>query len=175
VAATDDASVTASVTCYSYTYARRYPMVIGKIGGFALPTPLSPSQVVTLLGSFLGLLATRRWWGILTPGLVDAVFLIVVSGGLTWAVRHLRMEGRSPFKMLVGVITLAAAPRGGVVRGRQVWATERPQRLIERIYIVGDTTTDAGASDRRLARIRHLTPRSPVAASDPLSPWSCLS
>ena len=166
--------VATSVTCHSYTHARKYPLVIGKIGGFALPTPLSPSQIGMLLGSFFLLLATRRWWGMFTPGLFDVLVLVLVPGGLTWAVRHLRMEGRSPIKMLIGLVTLATSPRHGTVRGRQVWKPERPRRMVEPIYIVGDPTADTDGD--AVAPPHKPSPR-PAQVSEilPTSPWACLN
>ena len=169
-------TVATAVTCYSYTHARKFPLVIGKIGGFALPSPLSPSQIATLLGSFFLMLATRRWWGALTPGIGDALFMILIPGTLTWAVRHLRMEGRSPTKMLFGVVTLATAPTRGTVRGRQLWTKDRPQRMLNRIYIAGDSTEAvihprAATNTPRPRR----TPRTTVAELTPTSPWACLN
>lgn len=156
-----------SVTCHSYTHARRFPLVIGNIGGFALPTPLSPSQIGTLLGSFFVMLAARRWWGGIVPGLGDALLLVVVPATLTWAVRHLRMEGRSPVKMLVGIASLLLAPTQGTVRGRQVWTKARPQRLLDHTYIAGDDTPD-----HVVARRPQLHPA--PGALTPASPWDCL-
>ncbi|MDH3369072.1 MAG: conjugal transfer protein [Gemmatimonadota bacterium] len=162
-------SADVSVTCYSYTHARRFPLVIGKIGGFALPTPLSPSQLGTLLGSFFLMLASRRWWGVIVPGIGDALFLVVIPGTLTWAVRHLRMEGRSPVKMLFGVASLLLAPTQGTVRGRQVWTKARPERRFERIFIAGDTTNHAPVE------LRPQPKRSQALAQlRPTSPWACL-
>ena len=153
------------VDCHSYTHARRYPLVIGKIGGFALPTPLSPSQIVTCLGSFLLLLVTRGWWGMFTSGALNVLVMFVVSGVLTWAVRHLRMEGRSPIKMLKGLVTLAAAPRCGTVRGRQVWSQQRARRIHESIYVTVDCQFVGSSSrvDSKLALLVDDRPR-----------WSCL-
>lgn len=165
---------TASVTCHSYTHARRYPLVIGKIGGFALPTPLSPAQIITLLASFFVLLATRRWWGLFTPGLFDVLVLVIVPGTATWAVRHLRMEGRTPIKMLIGLVTLAASPTNGTVRGRQQWAPRRPRPTRQPVFIVGDTTRD-DVETFDVAPTPSTNP-SPAAVSAPAAvSWACLS
>lgn len=164
-----DGRATNWVTCYSYTHARRFPLVIGKIGGFTLPTPLSPSQSATLLGSFFLMLGSRRWWGAFLPGMADALFLVLVPGTLTWAVRHLRMEGRNPVKMLLGLLSLLLAPTQGTVRGRQVWAKARPRRMIERIYIAGDTTSHTPLESHPRPK-----PSPAVAQLLPTSPWACL-
>ena len=168
----DDTGVS-SVTCHSYTHARRYPLVIGKIGGFALPSPLSPSQIATLLGSFFVMLVARRWWGFLLPGIADAVLLLLVPAAAAWAVRHLRMEGRSPVKMLMGLITLAAAPGRGTVRGRRVRSSGRPCRMLEPVYVVGDATAvgDAGLPARGPAPKGLTGPVVDIVAG---SPWACL-
>lgn len=170
-----------SVTCHSFTHARRYPLVIGKIGGFPLPSPLSPAQVAALLGCFFFLLLTRGWWGILTPGIVDAVVLIAAPGWFAWAVRHLRMEGRSPLKMLGGICALVFAPPLGVVRGRQLWTNPRQQRISSRIYIIGDTTDAQVEPDQAPASYwpgSSTAQRRPPATISDLRPkprWACLS
>ncbi len=168
---TTDELTDVSVSCNSYTHARRYPMVIGKIGGFVLPTPLSPSQIATLIGSFLLLLVTRRWWSMFTPAVFDVIVVVAVPAALAWAVRHLRMEGRSPIKMAVGVVTLLVSPPHGTVRGHQVWGPERPHRILNTIYIVGDVT-GPGRCD---------TSRGTAGVSEPVvaelgwcSPWPVL-
>lgn len=171
----------AMVTCHSFTHARRYPLVIGKIGGFPLPSPLSPAQVAALLGSFFFLLTTRGWWGLLTPGIVDAVVLIAAPGWVAWAVRHLRMEGRSPLKMLGGILALACAPPCGVVRGRQLWANQRQRRVSSRICIVGDTTGAQVDEDEPPATgwpVSITAQRRPTTTINDLRPpprWACLS
>lgn len=103
--------------CRSYTHARTHPMVVGKIGKYTLPFQMSPTQVLALLGSFFVLLWTRRIWAHL-PGLFDLLVQVAVPVALAWALRHLRMEGRSPMRMGYGVIAYAFSPKGGVVGGR---------------------------------------------------------
>ena len=147
----DDDLRAEGITCHSYTHARRYPLVIGKVGGFALPTPLSPAQIGMLLGSFFVMLTTRRIWGALLPGMLNGVLLVVVPAALTWAIRHLRMEGRSPFKMLVGQLSYLAAPRDGWARGQQRWLRPGPVRLSQPIVIVSDTELDRPLQPTRSA------------------------
>lgn len=103
--------------CRSYTHARTHPMVVGKIGKYTLPFQLSPAQVLALLGSFFVLLWTRRLWAHL-PGLMNLLVQVAVPVAIAWALRHLRMEGRSPLRMGYGVIAYAFSPKGGVVGGR---------------------------------------------------------
>lgn len=103
--------------CRSYTHARTHPMVVGKIGKYTLPFQLSPAQVLALLGSFFVLLWTRRIWAHL-PGLMNLLVQVAVPVAIAWALRHLRMEGRSPLRMGYGVLAYAFSPKGGVVGGR---------------------------------------------------------
>lgn len=113
------------VGCRSYTHARRHPAVIGKIGGWTLPSPLSPAQLGVLVGSFVLLVQTRRLWAHLPP----VMNLVVIAGmplALAWAVRHLRMEGRSPVRMAAGLACLLSAPPGGTRQGRPL----RPKRPV---------------------------------------------
>lgn len=108
-----------SIDCRSYTRARRHPLVIGKIGGWTLPTPISPTQLLLLLGTFLALLWTRALWAHL-----GGVGNLLVQGFLpvlfAWMVRHLRVEGRPPLRALAGLVGFITAPRGGVLRGRSL-------------------------------------------------------
>ncbi len=107
----------ARLACRSYTHARRHPWVIGKIGGWALPTPLSPTQLLVLVSSFLVLLWTRALWAHL-PGVINLVVQAGLPMVLSWMVRHVRMEGRSPLRMLAGAVVYASAPKEGVHNGR---------------------------------------------------------
>jgi hypothetical protein len=107
----------ARLACRSYTHARRHPWVIGKIGGWALPTPLSPTQLLVLVSSFLVLLWTRALWAHL-PGVINLVVQAGLPMVLSWMVRHVRMEGRSPLRMLAGAVVYASAPKAGTHNGR---------------------------------------------------------
>lgn len=188
-----DLDNSAVVSCHSYTHARRFPIVIGKIGGFVLPTPLSPSQIATLIGSFFVMLATRSLWGMVLPGMADALVLMLLPGVLTWAVRHLRMEGRAPLKMLFGLISLAAAPTHGTTRGRQSWSEPRPSRAHQRIFSTGpDPAATTAGTPQHLTGLGSEPLRLRVAAvdvvgdeqpagdrvqlrSEPVTPWASLA
>lgn len=113
--------------CRSYTHARRFPLVIGKVGGYALPTPLTPAQVVVLLGSAALLLATRGWWAVL-PAPTGLVVVMTLPVLLTCAVRHARIEGRTPARAALGALTYLTRPRRGRRGGRRVGAV-RPVRV----------------------------------------------
>jgi hypothetical protein len=112
--------------CRTHTHARRFPLVIGKVGGYALPTPLTPAQVVVLLGTVALELATRRHWARF-PGSLDLLVAMVLPLLLTWAVRHATVEGRSPLRFALGLLTYATRPRRGRRGGRPV-GIQRPVR-----------------------------------------------
>ncbi|HET7486501.1 MAG TPA: TcpE family conjugal transfer membrane protein [Acidimicrobiales bacterium] len=123
------------IACRSYTHARRHPNVIGVIGGWVLPWPITPTQLGVLLGSAMVLLATRSAWAVLPGGLG----LFVMAGGplgLAWAVRHLRIEGRSPMRMANGALSYLARPRRGTLRGRP-YRPPGPSRQRARFFVVG--------------------------------------
>ena len=106
-----------SVACRSYTHARRHPVVIGKIQGYTLPSPWTPTQLGVLVASFLVLLWTRPVWAHL-GGFLNLLVLLGVPVALMWCVRHLRMEGRSPARMGMGALAYVVRPRGGSLHGR---------------------------------------------------------
>jgi hypothetical protein len=106
------------VHCASYTHARRHPMVLGRIAGWTPPFQLSLVQIGVLLVSFLVLVKT--WWLWAEP-LPSSLALIVGAGvplGLAWAVRRVRIEGRSLPRAAVGWVTLWCTPHRGMLRGR---------------------------------------------------------
>ena len=111
--------------CRTYTHARRCPIVIGRIGGYALPTPLTPTQVVALVGVAAIELSTRHVWARL-PGALDLVVALLLPVAAAWAVRHAVVEGRSPMRFAVGVLTYLLRPRRGSRAGRPV----RPTRPV---------------------------------------------
>lgn len=105
------------IQCRSYTHARRHPLVIGKIGGWVLPTPITPAQLGVLAGSFLALLRTRALWAHL-GGIGNLMIQGLVPFALAWAIRHFRIEGRPPLRAALGLATYLLSPRGGILRGR---------------------------------------------------------
>jgi conjugation transfer TcpE-like protein len=106
------------VACATYTHARRHPMVLGKIGDWTPPFQLTMAQVGVLLGVlFLEVQTWRYWGGHLHPVLAVAVF-IGLPGGLAWAVRRARIEGRSLPRAVAGWMIFLARPRAGRVGGR---------------------------------------------------------
>jgi hypothetical protein len=148
----------ARLACRSYTHARRHPWVIGKIGGWALPTPLSPTQLLVLVSSFLVLLWTRAAWAHL-PGVVNLAIQAGLPMTLAWTVRHVRMEGRPPLRMIAGAVVYAASPKGGVLYGRP-YREAGPKRMAgARIFVaampgaaVPAPWVPGGPAQRRAAR-----------------------
>ena len=106
------------VRCRSYTYARRYPLVIGKIGGwYPWWGPASIPQYAVGVGAVLVLVQTRGLWAQFS-GPVNLLVVVAVPLLLAWSVRRLRVEGRPPLRSLAGVAAYWLAPRHGAVHGR---------------------------------------------------------
>ncbi|MEA2566010.1 MAG: hypothetical protein QOD49_1187 [Actinomycetota bacterium] len=121
------------VVCRSYTHARRYPWVIGKIGGWHLPTQLSLVQLAAMGIGLLVVVETRGLWAHL-PRVANLLTEIAVPGACGWATRHLRLEGRTPLRALGGLAAYLATPPLGRVQGRPL--RETPARpLVCRIYV----------------------------------------
>jgi hypothetical protein len=108
----------AIVHCASYTHARRHPMVLGRIAGWAPPFQLTITQVVVVLVTFV----TLTWsWSLWAPHLPSTLSLITAAGipiAAAWAVRHLRVEGRSLARTALGYAMLLSSPHAGLVAGR---------------------------------------------------------
>jgi hypothetical protein len=111
------AAPTEPIACRSYTHARRYPWVIGKIGGCQLPTQLTLAQLLAISATLAALLATRGAWAHL-PRMANLLVEVSVPAATGWAARHLQVEGRSPLRALAGFVGYCAAPRLGTARGR---------------------------------------------------------
>lgn len=121
------------VLCRSYTHARRYPWVIGKIGGWQLPTQLTLPQLAAMGGGLLVAVETRGLWAHL-PGVANLLVEVAAPAACGWAARHVRPEGRSPIRALAGVVTYLATPPLGRVQGRPY--REVPGRAVTcRIYV----------------------------------------
>ena len=106
---------------HSYTQALRHPIIIGHVAGWRLPWALSVSQLGAVAGASGLLLVSRPVWAHLGGVGNLAVFTLLVAGS-GWAVRHWRIEGRSPFLVAAGFATVILSPGGrrGVRNGRPV-------------------------------------------------------
>lgn len=106
------------VRCRSYTYARRYPLVIGKIGGwYPWWGPASIPQYAVGVAALLLLVQTRGVWAQLSAP-VNLLVIVAVPLLLAWSARRLRIEGRPPLRSLAGFAACWLAPRHGTVHGR---------------------------------------------------------
>lgn len=107
------------IACRSYTHARRYPWVIGSIGGWQLPTQLSLSQLAAMGLTLLMLVQTRGLWAHL-PRMLNLGVEAALPVAAGWGARHLRIEGRSPGRALLGLASYLSCPRQGRIHGRAV-------------------------------------------------------
>ena len=95
---------------HSYTQALRHPVIIGHVAGWRLPWALSASQLGAMAAVTGLLLVTRPVWAHLGSVGNLAVFTMALAAA-AWAVRHWRVEGRSPFHFAAGVATVLLSPR----------------------------------------------------------------
>jgi hypothetical protein len=113
---------------HSYTQALRHPVTIGHVAGWRLPWALSASQLGAMAAVTGLLLVTRPVWAHLGSVGNLAVFTLALAGG-AWAVRHWRVEGRSPFLFAAGVAKVLLSPRCRLgVRGGGPATAPRPIR-----------------------------------------------
>ncbi len=155
---TDPVAGTA-LTQRSFTFGRRYPKVIGRIGRFTLPAPMSVLQLGVFVGGVAALRAVQPVWAHL--GALNVAVYLVVPAGLAFAARFARVEGRSPARFLLGMAGLALAPRGGYLRDRAVSAA-RPWRLSGAVftdpgYLPGPAVGGPAAEPPRPAASRPAT------------------
>lgn len=113
---------------HSYTQALRHPVIIGHVAGWRLPWALSASQLGAVAGMSAVMLVTRPVWAHLGSVGNLAVFTVAVAS-VGWAVRHWRVEGRSPFLVAASVAMVLVSPgcRRGLRNGTPV-AQARPIR-----------------------------------------------
>lgn len=131
---------TTVVACRSYTHARRYPWVIGRIGGWQLPTQLTLTQLGAMAAALVLLTGTRAVWAHL-PRAANLGVEAAVAALSAWAVRRARMEGRSPARALLGAASYLVSPRGGRVHGRPLHLPG-PAALRSRIFVAPHTPAD---------------------------------
>lgn len=124
----------AFVQCASYTHARRHPMVLGRIAGWSPPFQLTITQVIVVLATFVLLTWSWQLWAPLLPSTLS--FMVAVGGPIAaaWAVRHVRVEGRSLARAALGYATLLSTPHAGQVGGRPHRAP-RTTRAATRVWI----------------------------------------
>jgi hypothetical protein len=107
------------IECQTYTHARRFPLVVGQIGGYYLPVPWTPAQLIVAIGSLLLLVWSRSVWAHF--GVIGNVMILLgLPLLLSWLVRHLRIEGRSTTRAIAGFVRYLARSRSGRMHGRPV-------------------------------------------------------
>lgn len=104
----------------TYTRARKYPKVVGVIMGWVSPWPSTAAQMAVLLGSAIGLLWTRRVWGIVVPSFLQVVMVVGLPIAGWWAVRFWKPEQREPAQAMAGALSYFGRPRLGAVNGRRI-------------------------------------------------------
>ena len=110
----------------SYTRARRFPWVIGRIQGWTIPLgPYSATQLGVLLGGLWLVVQTYGLWSRLGPA---AVVVLAAPPVATWAVRHAKIEGRSPLRAASGLAAQLAEPPTGRIGGR-IARDAKPNRV----------------------------------------------
>ena len=128
----------------SYTQALRHPVIIGHVAGWRLPWAMSASQLGAVAGMSGLLLVARPVWAHLGAVGNLVVFTVLVAGA-GWAVRHWRIEGRSPFLVAAGVATVLLFPasRHGVRNGVPAVAP-RTTRGNQVGVVIGPVPADRG-------------------------------
>lgn len=103
---------------HSYTRARRFPLVIGKLpqGGRIIGGPYTLAQVAVMVVTVVALLIAAPVWAHL--GYADVAVYAAVPYGAGFAVRKARIEGRDPLRAGLGALTALGTPAGGRMRGR---------------------------------------------------------
>ena len=130
---------------YSYTHALRHPVIIGRIAGWRLPWALSATQLGAVAGTTAVLLVSRPVWAHL-GGVGNLVVFVIAVAVVGWAVRHWRVEGRSPLRAAAGFLAVMVGPasRLGVCNGRPVRHLRPVRRHSVGVTVVPEGWADAG-------------------------------
>lgn len=126
-----------ALACASYTHARRHPLVLGRIGGWAPPFQLSITQLVVLLGGFAALVRTWSAWASLLPDTIATMVSLGAPSAAAWALRRVRIEGRSLPRGLLGYVLAWSAPANGVVAGRPFRPGRRTRAATAAMWVAG--------------------------------------
>lgn len=127
----------------SYTRARRFPLVIGKLpgGGRIVGGPYTLSQVGVMVATIIVLYVSTPVWAHLGYG--DGVVYLALPYGLSWTVRHARIEGREPLRTLAGLAAQLGAPAAGRLRGRP-YRPARPRLVRSGVFTIGPAAAERG-------------------------------
>ncbi|MGH3094712.1 MAG: TcpE family conjugal transfer membrane protein [Streptosporangiales bacterium] len=144
--------------CQSYTFARRYPKLIGRIKsgigndrGWTIPGgPYSPLQIGTFVAAFVILVWTRAIWAHFGP--VNLALYIGIPLGLAFVVRHLQIENRPPYRFLIGFVKYVVWNNRGRRNGRRVGEPHpHTVRMRTLVRVVHPEIYSAPAAERREA------------------------
>lgn len=130
------------IECQTYTHARRFPLVIGQIGGFHLPVPWTPAQLIAGIATFVVLLYTRRLWALFgsVGNLVLVLGLPLLVG---WLIRHLKIEGRTTLRAAGGYGRYLSRSRTGKLHGRPVAHRAPRWHRAARVFVTQSLPTRA--------------------------------
>lgn len=126
------------IACASYTHARRHPMVLGRIAGWTPPFQLTITQILVLLATFAVLSWSWSAWARFLPGTVSLMVTTGLPMTLAWAVRRVRVEGRSLPRAALGYLMLWCAPTAGTVAGRPYRPCRAARTGADRLWLLGE-------------------------------------
>lgn len=154
-----------------YTRAHRTPMVIGKLGDFRLPSPITLPQAGAIGVTFLLVWNTRNIWGFLTFGSGFIRFFLICAAPLTvgWIVRYAKVEGRKPQQAALGLLS---AYVGQPLSRRLKTRPERPRREQWSPYFGGESPPIVAAAPEggKAARAQRARDKEREAAKRPKKP-----
>jgi hypothetical protein len=111
-------SETEPIVGRSYTRARKFPLVIGRLpqGGRIIGGPYTIAQVAVMVTVIIALRILAPIWAHLGYGDVAVYAALPYAAG--FAVRKARIEGRDPLRAGVGALNALGSPAAGRMRGR---------------------------------------------------------
>ena len=98
-----------------YTRARSLPLMVGRLpgsSGVLWGGPYTLTQLMVFAGGVLVLWWTHGLWAHLGTGW-NAAILLGLPALLAWLVRHSRVDGRTPTRALLGIVSAVVAPPAG--------------------------------------------------------------
>jgi len=128
------------IECQTYTHARRFPLVVGQIGGYYLPVPWTPAQLIVGIGTLVLLLWTRRAWAYF-GAIGNIVVVLGLPLTLSWLVRHLKIEGRNTGRALAGFLRYLVRSRTGRLHGRAVRPPRAHRHGTARLFVTQSAPT----------------------------------
>lgn len=119
---------------HSYSRGRRHPMMIGlRVVGVRVALLASPTQILVFLATAVPLWLTWSLWAHL-GGAGNALVMVGLPLGASFAARALKVEGRSPIRAASGVLALMMSPASGRRAGKAS-SRSRPRRRTVSYYL----------------------------------------